>query len=87
MTYGVVYSAAARRALTDRLPEPVAWACHQFCKGDLADAPRRVGKELREPRSGQWSARRGEYRVIYVIDDDRQQVTVLTVDHRRDVYR
>ncbi len=29
----------------------------------------------------------GEYRIVYEIDDDRRTVTVLTVQHRKDVYR
>jgi mRNA interferase RelE/StbE len=33
------------------------------------------------------SARRGTYRIIYRIDDKNRVVTVVDVDHRRDVYR
>ena len=29
----------------------------------------------------------GEYRIVYEIDDDRKAVTILTVQHRKDVYR
>ena len=31
--------------------------------------------------------RRGDYRVVYLIDDAAQQITVFKVGHRRDVYR
>jgi len=31
--------------------------------------------------------RQGDYRIIYVIDNDRIIVEVITVGHRRDVYR
>jgi len=34
-----------------------------------------------------YSARRGEYRVLYLIDEATRTVSVLTVDHRRDAYR
>jgi mRNA interferase RelE/StbE len=34
-----------------------------------------------------FSARRGTYRIIYGIDDKNRVVTVVDVDHRRDVYR
>lgn len=87
MTYRVIYSSRARRALSDTLPEPVAAACIEFIGGALADNPRRVGKALRPPLDDLWSARRGSFRVIYRIDDDRIAVLVVTVDHRRDVYR
>ncbi|WP_199520830.1 type II toxin-antitoxin system RelE family toxin [Jiangella anatolica] len=33
------------------------------------------------------SARRGTYRVIYRIDDERHRVTVVAVVHRADAYR
>jgi mRNA interferase RelE/StbE len=34
-----------------------------------------------------FSARRGTYRIIYRIDDKNRTVTVVDVDHRRDVHR
>jgi mRNA interferase RelE/StbE len=34
-----------------------------------------------------FSARRGPYRVLYRIDDDRAVVWILRVDHRADAYR
>lgn len=49
---------------------PVAAAVWEFAVGPLADNPHRVGKQLREPLEGFWSARRGQHRVIYAIDDD-----------------
>ena len=34
-----------------------------------------------------WHIRVGVYRIIYTIEDDRLIVTVVRVQHRRDVYR
>lgn len=39
------------------------------------------------PLDDRFSARRGTYRIICRIDDDIRTVTVVDVDHRRDVYR
>jgi len=36
---------------------------------------------------GAHSARRGDYRVIYEIDEDEHRVYILFVEHRSDVYR
>ena len=47
----------------------------------------RVGKRLLPPMDDRFSARRGTYRIIYRIDDKNRVVTVVDVDHRRDVYR
>jgi mRNA-degrading endonuclease RelE of RelBE toxin-antitoxin system len=55
--------------------------------GALAEAPRRVGKPLVGELSGLWSARRGDYRIVYEIDDVAGTILVHRVQHRRDVYR
>ncbi|OBH62252.1 plasmid stabilization protein [Mycobacterium intracellulare] len=80
-------TAAAKKALTDLLPESVAIACWEFIRGPLAENPRRVGKPLRGQLEGRYSARRGEFRVIYRIFDERVVVRVIHIAHRRDMYR
>ena len=54
--YDVVLSPGARRALTDLLPPPVAFACWEFSTGPLRENPRIVGAPLREPFAGLWRA-------------------------------
>lgn len=78
---------SARRQLAERLPGAVAFAAHEFVVGPLLDAPWRVGKRLHAPLDDRQVARRGTYRVIYVIDGARRVVTVVDVAHRRDAYR
>jgi mRNA-degrading endonuclease RelE of RelBE toxin-antitoxin system len=34
-----------------------------------------------------WSLRRGDYRVLYRIEDGERRVSIARVGHRRDVYR
>ena len=87
MTYQIELTPVARRALTHLLPEAVAAACANFLRGALAEDPFRVGKPLRDELAGRYSARRGEFRVIYEIFDDRVVVRVITIRHRRDAYR
>ena len=87
MTYRLVVTPAVARRLSEQLPEAVARACFEFVTGPLLAEPRLVGAPLREPFAGHWRARRGEYRVRYVIDDEAEVVTVLDVSHRRDAYR
>ena len=84
--YEVVFTRSARRALENVLPESVAAAAFEFIVGPLASAPRRVGKQLREPLAPLWSARRGQYRILYRIEDQRLVVEIVTIEHRRDVY-
>jgi mRNA interferase RelE/StbE len=84
--FAIGWTAASRRALT-RLPEKVATAVVEFLYGSLAASPHRVGKPLKLSLEGLHSARRGDYRVIYHIDDEQHLVTVIAIEHRSDVYR
>lgn len=77
---------AAARAL-QRMPEKVAAACWEFINGPLSENPYRVGKPLHEPLAPQYSARRGEYRVLYLIDDGEITIAITSVTHRADAYR
>lgn len=86
MTYEVRISSPARRDL-NKLPECVAAASIEFIFGVLAENPHGVGKMLTNELTGRWSARRGQYRIIYRIDDDRILVEVIRIAHRRDAYR
>jgi mRNA interferase RelE/StbE len=85
--FEIVFTRSARRALEYDLPEKVAAAAFEFIVGALRDNPRRVGKPLREPLAPLYSARRGEYRVIYRIVDTRLVIEVVSIAHRRDAYR
>ena len=84
--YEVVFTRSARRALEVELPEKIAPAAFQFIVGALRENPRRVGKPLREPLAPLYSARRGEYRVLYRIIDFRLIIEVVSIVHRRDAY-
>lgn len=86
MTYSIRFTPAARPSFTT-LPMPVALAALNLIRGDLAQSPHRVGKALLPPLQGQHSARRGEYRIRYRINETEQVVTILEVKHRRDAYR
>jgi mRNA interferase RelE/StbE len=79
-------SAPARKDLEDRLPERVAAAAWGFITGPLLQNPHRVGTPLLHDLKGVWSARRGQYRVLYRILDDVVVVDVIRVAHRADVY-
>jgi mRNA interferase RelE/StbE len=58
-----------------------------FIMGALRENPQRVGKQLKAPLFPLYSARRGEYRVIYRILDEVLVIEVVSIAHRRDSYR
>jgi mRNA interferase RelE/StbE len=52
--------------------------------GEFAVDPRKTGKPLHP--SDFWSVRSGDYRAIYEINTEKNQVIVLFVGHRKKVY-
>lgn len=75
----------ARRQLS-RLPARYAAAVIELLPA-IAANPQRLGKPLRFELENRWAARRGPYRVIYMLDEKDRAVIVLAVAHRADVYR
>jgi len=53
----------------------------------LADDPRPAGVKMLQGQHGYYRIRSGDYRVIYMIEDDVLVVLVVKVGHRREVYR
>lgn len=71
----------------DQLPENVRAAVIETILGSIAENPHRAGKALRGEPDGLYSARRGEFRVIYEIDEGAQIVLIHRAQHRREAYR
>ena len=86
MSYRIILRPAAARAL-QQMPEKIASACWEFIRGPLAENPHRVGKPLLAPLAPQYSARRGEYRVLYLIENEQVTVVITAMTHRADAYR
>ena len=53
----------------------------------LAADPRTPGSEKLAGYADRYRVRQGQYRIIYLIDDGRREVTIFKVGHRKDVYR
>ena len=77
----------AARALAEVLPEKVAAAAYEFITGPLLEDPHRVGTPLNPPMAPAWTARRGTYRILYLLDDTARVVEVTAIRHRFDAYR
>ncbi|GLX06222.1 type II toxin-antitoxin system RelE/ParE family toxin [Microbispora sp. NBRC 16548] len=84
-----VLGAAARRAISDKLPPDVAVGAVELITGPLLENPYRVGKELQAPLDGIFSARlMREWRILYEIHDQQgpREVHILDIRHRSDAY-
>lgn len=84
--YELSIRAQARRALEHALAPSVAFVVWEFISGPLRENPKRVGKPLVAPFQGDWSARRGHYRVRYQVNDEKHVVTVIDIAARSDIY-
>ena len=86
MTYKVDITPEGLRHL-NKLPAKVRAAVIEAIFGTIAEDPRRAGRPLVGELEGLYSARRGDFRVIYEIDEKHHVVLVHRAAHRRIVYR
>lgn len=69
------------------VPLNAAWAIFEFINGPLSQDAWKVSKPLHDKLEGFRGARRGEYRVVFRIDEKERVIRVVRVDHRSDIYR
>lgn len=53
---------------------------------DLELAPK-LGRKLKDPKIGTYRYRVGNYRIVYDIDHSQEEIYILRIRHRREVYR
>jgi mRNA interferase RelE/StbE len=83
--YAVVFARSARKEL-QRLDPQVARRILKTIQ-TLVTNPRPPGVGKLEGARDLWRIRVGEWRVVYRISDPDRLVDIVTVRHRRDVYR
>lgn len=86
MSWDVQFAPSASRGL-DRLPAKIAVAVVEFATITLPGNPERMSKPLRGELEGLRSARRGDYRLLFSLDEATATLLVVRVSHRADVYR
>lgn len=85
MTYKVTLAPAAARQL--RKFDPQVRRRIQAAIELLASEPKPPASTRLVGGSGEWRVRTGNYRIVYEIEDDRLLVLVLSVGHRREIYK
>ena len=53
----------------------------------LASSPRPRGSEKLAGYDNRYRVRQGNYRIVYLIDDDLDKATIFKIGDRKDVYR
>jgi len=66
------------RHIQKRITEKLDYYCSQ-------DEPLNFAERLTDHRFGEWRFRIGEYRVLFDVEAD--EIVVLAVGHRREIYR
>jgi mRNA interferase RelE/StbE len=84
MNYRVILSRSARKQM-ERLSGEIENRILDKLS-ELETNPRPIGCKKLQNRDA-WRVRIGDYRVIYEIHDQVLQIIVVTVGHRREVYR
>lgn len=85
MAYSVLLRPAAIRDLK-ALPGNVRSRLEKALD-DLKGNPRPTGCKKLTGFDDEWRLRVGNYRILYLIDDDERQVLIARVAHRREAYR
>ena len=85
MTYRILFTRRAKKDY-ERLPESTRPRI-LAALDDVARAPFDEGKPLKGELKGCFSCRMGSYRILYEIRTKQIVVLVLTIAHRKDVYR
>ena len=86
MAYRIEITPEGLRHL-NRLPAKVRAAVFEAIFGTIAENPHRAGKALRGELEGLHSARRGDFRIVYEVDDGDRVVLIHRTKHRRTIYR
>lgn len=84
--YRAVLAGSALRSLQS-VPPRIAEPLVAFIFGGLAADPRHRGKPLHAELEGFWTARRGDFRVVYRLDETTKTMIVLKIAHRANAYR
>ncbi|MEO7262078.1 MAG: type II toxin-antitoxin system RelE/ParE family toxin [Jatrophihabitantaceae bacterium] len=69
------------------MPPRIAEPLVGFIFGGLASGPRRRGKPLQRELEGRWAARRGDYRIVYRLDENTKTMYILKIGHRSQICR
>ncbi|MBI4597910.1 MAG: type II toxin-antitoxin system RelE/ParE family toxin [Candidatus Omnitrophica bacterium] len=85
MSYQVEIASAAQRDVKRLPPEVVRKVDAAIL--ELEGTPRPHGCTKLEGSAHEYRVRVGDYRVLYVIDDNAKLITIAHVRHRRDAYR
>lgn len=88
MIYKILVTPTALDCLnTIRDGNPTVFARIKKAIDRLAQDPQKTGAKLTDPLSKYWRVRVGDYRIVYMIENEIVTVTVIYAGHRKEVYK
>ncbi len=85
MPYRILLAKQVEKQI-NALPQQVVNRIEQYIEA-LRTEPRPSGVKKLRGQTRTYRVRVGSWRIIYTIDDSNQEITLLTIDDRKDVYR
>lgn len=86
MVYQIKWKEKAKKELAS-LDRKMQIRVLDFFKNKASINPKNYGAELKGDMKGIWRYRLSSYRILCHIQDFELSVLVLSVDHRKDIYR
>jgi mRNA interferase RelE/StbE len=83
-SYSLLFKKSAERELRKVPKADLQRITHRI--KDLAASPRPSGSEKLAGQDS-YRIRQGDYRVVYIVDDDQRLIEIIKIGHRREVYR
>ena len=88
MSYKVEYSKTAKKQIKKLDQYTKVMLVNWITKNLVGcENPREHGKALKGNLKNQWRYRVGDYRILCDIEDDKLIILVVTVGHRREIYK
>ena len=88
MEYKVEYTAAAVKTVK-KIDKPIRALIYGWIEKNLVGCinPRQHGKALVANHQGEWRYRVGDYRILAEIQDTKVTILIVTIGHRKEIYK
>jgi mRNA interferase RelE/StbE len=85
VSYSIRYHRLVKSEDIPKLDNIIKKRIRKAIEARLMIAPEEYGEPLRRTLKGYWKLRAGDYRVVFRVEGD--EITVLGIRHRRDIYK
>lgn len=84
--FGIILEERVIKKDIPKLPKVIKQRMQTFVEQKLVEDPILFGKPLKYDWRNHYSARIGDYRIVYRVEKSENQVFIVAMQHRKDVY-